>query len=304
MTMAEYNAYNDFWGTRADGVKVKAIIPQFDGSSRAGDNCAPASEAARDIRDRQGVRPSKGSPWPPTGASIRNASSDRSGGMTPRQTAAVSLDVYGLGSDVHIATWREIIDWLRAGGSLTLLVKYRAISAAGKSGSPGFYGSHSIPLCGIKGSGSSIYIKSGDPLYDGRRRGIPLGPQWIKLSVLRKAATDLILSGTMTMADKYPGKAYTSFGLRRYTPPPSTTPVKLYPKAIRLKKPRIYTPTRKVWMRKTPKLISSNHIGTVTPGFNFEAYQYIINADGKWIGNRTGTAWLYFSAVKFVRYIV
>lgn len=300
--MATY-AYIDYWGVRADGHRVRSIVPQLDGSSMQGSNCAPSCEAARDIRSRLGIRPSIGAPWPPSGQSIRLGSSDRTEGMTPYQTAAVSKRVYGIGSDIRIVAWTTLYEWLRKGGGFTLLVNYRAIAVAGMSGSPGFYGNHSIPIVGIAGTSSAIQLADGDPLYDGRRLGIREGLQWLPIKVAQKAAAELSLSPGVSLGSKYPGKAMVSFDTRVFTPPPPSTAVKLYPGATKLQKPRIYTPTRSLWMRKTPRMVGTNHITTVSPGFRFEAYQYIINGDGKWVGNKTGTAWLRFDSIKFVRYI-
>jgi hypothetical protein len=301
-------AFNDFYGRRADGKLIKAIVPQFDGSARGGDNCAPASEAARAIRNQYGVRPLKGSPWQPTGASIRAASDDRSGGMTPSQTTAVTRRVYGIDADIRIAYWSEINAWLRKGGTLTLLVRYLPIAQAGKSGSPGFYGNHSIPIIGIRGTGTGIEYSSGDPLYCGRRPGIPEGAQWLTVGTVKKAAAQLELSAGVTMAQRYPGQAYVVFSTKTWNPPPPELPFRLLPATIspgakRLLRPRVYTPTRNLYMRRTPKLLSTNRITTVGPGFEFEAYQYIVNQYGKWIGNKRATAWLLFDSVKFVRYL-
>jgi hypothetical protein len=300
--MTEVRAFDDFSGRRADGTLIRGLVPQFDGSPRAADNCAGASEAGRCIRNQQGKRPAVGSPWPPTGASVRLATGDTSGGMTPSQTTSATKRVYGIPNDVRIVDWSEVTEWLRKGGSCVVLIGYRPISDAGKSGSPGFVGNHSVEFSGIRGTGSDIQFLDADPLYDGRRSGIPKGPQWISVALAKKAAGALVISGS-TMARLYPGKVYVSFGTRAFTPPPPTVTFKLYPGAIKLAKPRVYTPTRRLWLRKTPRLVSTNHITVVGPGFGFEAYQYGFFGGVKFVGNRPGTAWLQFDSIKFVRYL-
>lgn len=304
--MSEVRAFADFSGKRADGQMVRGLIPQLDGSARAGDNCAAASEAGRAIRNRQGARPSRGTPWPPTGASIRAASSDRSGGMTAQGTTDVTERVYGIPNDVRIVSFATVDEWLRKGGSVTLLYDYGPVADAGKSGSPGFRGSHSGEAVGIRTTSTGTDWLMADPLYDGRRTGIPRGPQWIKRSVIVAGAGQLALSVTpyITMARAHPGKAYCSFSTRVFTPPTTTTTFVLYHGATKLAKPRRYTPIyRNSILRKTPAKGTSNWIGPVQPGFGFDAYQYIVNASGKWLGNKTGTAWMLASGVKFVRYL-
>jgi hypothetical protein len=304
--MTEIRAFAGFSGRRRDGTLIKGLVPQFDGSTFAGDNCAGASEAGRCIRNQHGVRPAKGAPWQPTGHSVRLATGDTSGGMTAHQTTRATKDVYAIPNDVRVVDWSEAVAWLRKGGSLVALIRYRPISAAGLSGSPGFYGNHSVEFIGVRGSGSNIEILVADPTYDGRKAGIPKGPQWIRIGVLKQAARELVLDvkTKVTVAMRYGLNAlYASFGTRAFTPPVPTVPFRLYPGAIRLKKSRVYTPTRKLYMRKSPKLVSTNRITTVGPGFAFEAYQYGHFGGIKWVGNKTGTAWIRFDSLKFVRYL-
>ena len=84
--MTVIRAYGLFKGRRADGTIVTGIIPQMDGSAHASANCGCASEAMRIVSQQKGVRPGKGSPWQPSGASIRRETGDQSGGTNPGQT--------------------------------------------------------------------------------------------------------------------------------------------------------------------------------------------------------------------------
>lgn len=308
--MTEVRAFADFSGRRADGELVRGLIPQLDGTSRQGDNCAAASEADRAIRNQQGKRPAKGSPWQPTGASIRAASTDRSGGMTPRETTDVTERVYGIPNDVRIVPFATVDEWLRKGGSVTLLYGYGPIADAGMSGSPGFRGSHSGGAAGIRSTGTALDWFMADSLYDGRRTGIPRGPQWISRRVIQEAAGELVVGAVqpgvlIKMRQAHPGMAYCSFGTRVFTPPPTGSPFVRYPGATHLKKARLYTPIyRNSALRRKPERVASSLIAPVQPGvFHFSAYQLLTNAAGKWVGNKNGTAWMFAAGVKFVRYL-
>lgn len=300
--MTEVRAYLNFGGARRDGKLIKGVVPQFDGSPYAGNNCAGASEAHRVRAHAQGKVLAR--PWPPTGALIRSGTGDTSGGMTAQQTTAVSARLWDVPRDIRVVPFADVEAWLRKRGSLTLLVRYRAIAEAGKSGSPGFYGAHSLPLAGWRDT-SGVQLLDCDPLYDGRRAGIPEGPQWLARGVLLDAAGDLDLGNGISVAERYGGShALVSFGVRLWTPPPPTSPFKLRKGAVRLAKPRIYTPRYAgSWLRRTPALLSTNRLGRVNPGFLFRAYQYDVVNGRKWVGNKDGTAWMLFSGVRFVRYI-
>ena len=93
--MTIYYAWRKFSGRRADGTIIAGIIPQLDGircpihpAGHGGGNCGAASEAERIVSQQKGVRPGKGTPWQPTGASIRRETGDHSGGLMPSQTTA------------------------------------------------------------------------------------------------------------------------------------------------------------------------------------------------------------------------
>lgn len=199
--MAIYYAYKNFKGKRANGTMVYGIIPQFDGTRYAGFNCGGACEAMRDVSQQKGVRPAKGSPWQPTGWAIRNTTGDTSGGMNPYQTTQATRTRYGISTaSPRIASKAGITDKLKAGYGIDLLVSYGPINNY-KSGSPGFTGNHRIMIVGID-TGTNRLL-SADPLYDGRRSGIPLGPKWIPRSIIWDAASRLDLGGGVRLYSRY-----------------------------------------------------------------------------------------------------
>jgi hypothetical protein len=79
--------------------------------------------------------------------------------------------------------------------AIGISISYSVIAPTSYDGSPGFTGNHQVIL-----SGGSVY----DPLADGRRPGIPHGPQKWPKALLRKAA------GRLNIAP--PGHAYQPFG--------------------------------------------------------------------------------------------
>jgi hypothetical protein len=188
-------------GRRRDGTMVYGVIPQFDGSTYAGTNCGACSEAARVVSQQKGIRPSKGSPWPPTGASIRRETGDTSGGLNPYQTTRASYNEYGVAhATPRIAAKSIVIDKLNAGYAVDLLIAYGPIDDY-LSGSPGFRGNHRIVLVGRNTDTRKLF--DSDSLYDGRRSGIPMGPRWIPASVIFEAASKLDLGGGTRLSSKY-----------------------------------------------------------------------------------------------------
>lgn len=226
--MTTVYAYKTFYGKRKDGTVVQGIIPQFDGSSFAGTNCGACSEAMRIVSQQKGVRPSKGTPWFPTGASIRRETGDTSGGLMPSQTTRASYNEYGVEhATPRIGDWDDVPEYLFKGYAVDLLVSYGPIDDY-RSGSPGFRGNHRIVLVGITDSSNWRRALSADPLYDGRRAGIPRGQQWIPLQVLRTAAGQLDLGGGTTVNERYGyGNAYFIPSLTRTAPTSATLKVKV-----------------------------------------------------------------------------
>lgn len=198
------------------------LVPQLDGSPHGGENCACATAAMHILSECQGRYPGHGNPWPPTGASFRIDSHDTVGGLLASTVDETSNREYGIDPDFQIATGERVTAKLRAGYGATFLHDYSPISAAGKSGSPGFGGNHGSFLADIQGAYNAIQILTADPLYDGRRAGIPIGPQWINWRTIVRAA-ELLDIGSGRLIDRYgAGMLYVGFTRVPYRP---TAPV-------------------------------------------------------------------------------
>lgn len=188
-------------GRRKDGHTVLGIVPQFDGSYFASVNCGACAESARVVSQTKNRRPSSGTPWPPTGASIRRETGDTSGGLNPLQTTAASYREYGVNhSAPRIGSKQFLLDKLRDGYAVDLLVAYGPIDDY-LSGSPGFRGNHRIVLTGR--NTDTRKLRSSDSLYDGRRSGIPEGQRWIPQTVIFDGASRLDLGGGVRLSSKY-----------------------------------------------------------------------------------------------------
>lgn len=301
----QVTTFLDFAGHRKDGKAVRSTVPQFDGSMYAGFNCAAASEAVRDIVQIAGGA-APGAPWEPTGATIRNGTGDHVGGLRPSQTAGVSWAEYRIPSDIRIVDWNVIYTKLWARYAATILVSYRPIANAGESGSPGFYGTHSGDLLGIRSmSDGSIQLLWTDPLRDGRRDGIPEGPKWLDASILKRAASDLILDSTgTTIIEKYGSNhAFVSFTTEPYKAPPPPPAVVLRFGARKIKAKRVRTRYARTIIRNSPRRILTNHEAVVAKEAPFLAYQRVDNKWGAWLGNKAGTRWVFRPGVRFAGYI-
>lgn len=202
------------------------LIPQGDGSFFQWSNCACATAAMHIMSERQGMWPGKGSPWPPNGASFRTASGDRSGGLLASLVDATSNRVYGVDPDFQILTSAQAIAKLRAGYGFSSLRAEGPILDAGFEGSAGFRKNHSSFVSGGRGAASMIEARDCNPLYDGRHRKTPLGPQWIPWRALVRASELLVIGDRgQRVIDRYgSGKLYV--GLTRLPYRPDAKPVK------------------------------------------------------------------------------
>ena len=199
------------------------LIAQADGSPFQWSNCAPTTWAMLAAQERQGRRPARGTPWFPTGASLPKASGDRSGGILPSQLDQTLNRVYGIDLTPRIATFAAVEQGLRQRIPTGILISYGPIADAGMSGSPGFRGNHSLDLFGIRElpNGSNQYLDA-DPLYDGRRPGIPKGPKWISASTIRHAGEMLeMYPGGPRLRNTHPGMLWIVQGTRPEDPDPA-----------------------------------------------------------------------------------
>ena len=87
------------------------------------------------------------------------------------------------------APWNELFRALKDGHGVQLCIDYGIYAdRAQHLGSTTFRGGHSIYLDALRRVGSGYQILDMDPLFDGRRPGIAKGPQWVRMSILRRAA--------------------------------------------------------------------------------------------------------------------
>ncbi len=180
------------------------LIIQGDGSAYQWLNCAAATWAGLIVAMRAGSKPLRGSPWHPSGASIRSASGDRSGGILPSVLDAVANRVYALDLIPRIAKIPTVQALLEQRYPLGLLVDYGPIDdTPGMSGSPGFREAHSIGVYGTQlDSSVGTQWLDADPLYDNRRPGIPDGMKWASKSVLIRAGQALMV-GDSSVRERY-----------------------------------------------------------------------------------------------------
>lgn len=195
------------------------LVPQGDGSPFQWLNCACATAAMHILSECQGVRPAgiQGI-WPPDGADIRRYSHDTQGGLLASTIDRTSNFYYDVDPDFQIADQALVVAKLRAGYGASWLHDYSPIDALGMSGSPGFKENHSAFLADLFGTAGSIRALDADPLYDGRRPGIPLGPQEIPWKTIIRAS-ELLDVGVGTVESRYgKGKMYVGFTRIPYRP--------------------------------------------------------------------------------------
>jgi hypothetical protein len=180
------------------------LVPQRDGSSFQWSNCNCACGAMLVSFATSGDRT-------PTAAEVRalvrnsDGSPDRSGGTTSAQVADAIRRGYGVLSDVRYAVPFDLV-WARGNSpdwAVSLSGHYGVVSHTKYDGSPGFTGNHQVVF-----HAGMIY----DPLADGRRPGIPLGPKrWGKTLIRAFAATLNVGPPGTTYHSLGDGKAYATF---------------------------------------------------------------------------------------------
>ena len=163
---------------------------QGDGSRYQWSNCNPASHAMAADRHRRGVDPRNHHGWKPTPVEIRNrliaVYGDRNGTSLPQNDVAVQ-HLYLVNMAVRYnVPWSSFRSMIISGRGAVVPIKYSVIAPTKYDASPGFTGGHAVYVNERRSSDGRFLVY--DPLADGRRRGIPKGPQWWPASLLQRAA--------------------------------------------------------------------------------------------------------------------
>jgi hypothetical protein len=160
---------------------------QGDGSRCQWSNCGPASQATASDRHRRGVDPKNHHGWPPTPPEIRNRIGGPCGGTSLEENDAAATHLYETNMWVRYGVpWDTFRSLIQSGRGAHLQISYAVIAPTRFDGSPGFTGLHSIYVNERRSSDGAYLVY--DPLADGRRKGIPQGPQWWPASLLKQAA--------------------------------------------------------------------------------------------------------------------
>lgn len=159
---------------------------QGDGSHCQWYNCGPASQAMAAQRHREGADPHNSHGWPPMPPEIRNAISAYCGGTSLQQNDYAAQRLYNVNMDVRYGIpWPTFQSLIISGHGAVVQIRYSVIAPTKFDSSPGFTGNHAVYV-NERRSSDGAYLVS-DPLADGRRSGIPQGPQWWPASLLKAA---------------------------------------------------------------------------------------------------------------------
>lgn len=204
-----------------------ALVHQFgDGGPFGGLNCNCACGAMLVALETGGAKR-------PTASEFRSrtrnddGTPDVTGGTHPSQIVECAQRAYGVTLDQRVMPFEDA--WKlgqRSDVGVSVSISYAVIAGTRFDSSPGFTGFHQVVL-----SGGKVF----DPLADGRRAGIPTGPEAWPKDLLRRAAGKYSGAGI--------GRAAVIVG---YAPPvkPRRYSVKFEPGAIFL-----YRQVAGQWMR-------------------------------------------------------
>lgn len=161
---------------------------QGDGSRCQWSNCGCASHAMAADRHRKGIDPANSHGWKPMPAEIRNHITPRScGGTSLDQNKAAVLHCYGVAMLIRYnIPWASFRSLIISGRGAVVPIWYAVIAPTRFDASPGFTRGHGVFVNERRATDGAYLVY--DPLADGRRAGIPRGPQWWPGDLLRRAA--------------------------------------------------------------------------------------------------------------------
>lgn len=164
------------------------FIKQGDGSHCQWTNCGCACHAMAALRDRKGIDPRNAHGWPPTPTEIRVQIDGRfaCGGTSLDENKAAVAHLYGVTMALRYnIPFNSFASLIISGRGAVVPIRYAVIAPTKFDASPGFTGNHGVFVNERNPAG---YFLVYDPLADGRRAGIPKGPQWWPGTLLRAAA--------------------------------------------------------------------------------------------------------------------
>jgi hypothetical protein len=140
-------------------------------------------------RAREGKDPANRYGWPPTPKAVRDrirvvfGTGCRASRFNENERACADLYNVDLQPRYNIP-WATFRSMIQAGRGAVVAIQYSVISPTKFDACPGFGGGHSVYVNERRSDGRYLVY---DPLADGRRSGIPKGPQWWPGSLLQKA---------------------------------------------------------------------------------------------------------------------
>jgi hypothetical protein len=148
-------------------------------------------------RHRKGVDPKNHHGWLPTPSEIRNFIG-ACGGTSLNENDGAVTHLYLANMDVRYdVPWTTFRSAIIAGRGAVVQIDYGVIAPTKFDASPGFHGNHAVFVNERRSSDGAYLVY--DPLADGRRKGIPQGPQWWPGALLRDAAYAMPGTDTKTI---------------------------------------------------------------------------------------------------------
>jgi hypothetical protein len=185
-----------------------AFHKQLDGSPHAGNNCGPGSLSSAIERDRRGVKPNSAL-WLPTPAYIRARmialviEADKgAGGTSGPELVKAAKRLYGVTlTPRYNLPFADLVTLIAAGRGAIIPIRYSAVHGTKFDACPSFLGNHWVYWNGSTWTSAAGYLdRIYDSLADGRRAGIPKGPQLWPRALLKAATGAYATAGIVTAA--------------------------------------------------------------------------------------------------------